>query len=122
MLGDDKPKRELDETSASAADDRFEEILMQVKAAGGKFTHDEETPLIIEFNNEFQEIGDIRVVKFNFKSTDFQITRQLKNMRSVGEGHRKHLEAITRPIIEIKLKRKPELSDQWLAVDIDEMF
>ena len=121
MFDGHKPGRELDDTAASAADDRLEEILRQVKAARGEIRTDETTPLHIEFNNEIAEIGERRVVEFNLKHTDFQITRDLKYMRVAG-GNKKHLEEIARPFIELKLKRKPENEDQWIGVDIEDVF
>lgn len=117
-----KPINELDDTVASAADDRLEEIIRKVKAAGGEITLDEITPLHTDFNNEVVEIGTQRVVEFNLNKTDFQIVRNVKNFHTAGASHRKHLERVDRPMIETKLKRKPENSDQWIGVDFDEMF
>lgn len=112
----------MDDTMASAAQDRLEEILRRLKAAGGTVISDEKGPLHYDFNNEVVEIGEQRVVEVNFNKIDFQITHQIKNYHAGGGGHRKHLEKLTRPIIETKLKRKPETSDQWIGVDIEDMF
>ncbi|MEK7524104.1 MAG: hypothetical protein AAB588_03675 [Patescibacteria group bacterium] len=122
MLGDQKPKRELDETSASAADDRFEEILKKVKAAGAEITKDEESPLMVDMMNDFVEIGETRLVEFSLNKMEFQIIRNVKNMRFSGEGMHKKLENITRPIIELKLKSRPQFTDQWIGVDIEDVF
>lgn len=125
MFDGHKPGRELDDTAASAANDRFEEILRRIKTYGGEITKDETVPLIIDWNNDTAEIGERRVVEFNIKKTktDFQIIRDVKNFRAAGgDGHRKHLEAIDRPMIETKLKSKPETSDQWVGMDFEDMF
>lgn len=122
MLGDDKPLREMDETVASAAQDRLEEILQKVKAAGGQITLDETGPLHMDFNNDIVEVGERRLVEFNLNKADFQITHQIKYYRVSGAGHHKSLEQLTRPMIEVKLKRKPETSDQWIGVDVEEFF
>lgn len=122
MFTDRKPGKELDDTAASAANDRLEEILRRVKAAGAEITLDETIPLHTDFNNEIVEIGKRRVVEFNLNRTDFQITRDIKNMRVGGSGHRKHLEEVARPMIETKLKKKPDTSDQWIGVDIEDVF
>lgn len=122
MFDDHKPGREMDGTQASAAHDRLEEILRRVRMAGAEISKDEKTPLHIEFNTDIVEVGDRRVVEFNLNHTDFQIIRDIKRMRVAGMGHHKHLEEVASPIIETKLKRKPENSDQWIGVDIDEMF
>lgn len=122
MFADHKPGRELDDTAASAADDRLEEILKRVKAAGAEITLDERIPLHMDFNNEVVEVGDRRTVEFNLNHTDFQIIRDVKNMRIAGGDFKKHLEAVSHPIIDTKLKKKPETSDQWIGVDIEDVF
>ncbi len=122
MHSDDKPLREIDDTAASAAEDRFEEILEKVKAAGAEITKDEESPLYADIGMKEFEIGDERVVEFNLKGMDFQIIRKAKYVRIMGEGHNKSLEDLPRPSIDIKLKRKPDTSDQWVIVDLEDMF
>ena len=123
VLGDDKPLRELDDTAGSAADDRFEEILKRFKQLGAEITRDDTTPLFIDFNNDEVQIGDTRVVEFNVNRMEFRITRNVKRKRIAGsDSHRKHLEDVVRPIIELKLKRKPDTSDQWEAVDLEDVF
>lgn len=117
-----KPGKELDATAASAADDRLEEILRKLKAAGGQITKDEIIPLHVDFNMEVVEIGEQRTVEFNLNKTDFQIVRNVKNVRVAGASHRKHLENLDRPMIETKLKRKPQNSDQWIGVDLEDLF
>ena len=123
MIDGSKHGHEMDDTAASAANDRLEEILARVKAAGGTIISDETIPLEIEFNNEIADLGQRRVVEFNINRTDFQITRDVKNVRIAGgDGHRKHLEPIARPMIETKLKKKPDTEDQWIGVDFEDMF
>ena len=121
MHHDDKPIREIDDTVGSAADDRFEEIIEKVKAAGAEIEKDEEGPLYVDVGNEELDIGDERIVEFNMKGMDFQITRRVKKARIVGEGYHKSLEELSRPSIDIKLRRKPELSDQWVMVDLEDI-
>jgi hypothetical protein len=124
MLHDDSPKplRELDETAASAAEDRFEEILAKVIKAGADVTMDQEAPLYADIAGQDAELGRRRVVEFNLNKTDFQIIRDEKNKRVIGVGHRAALQDLSVPSITIKLKRKPEISDQWTLVDIEDMF
>lgn len=122
MFYDRKPSRELDDTAASAADDRLEEILRKIKAAGGEITKDEIIPLQVEFNNDIVEIGERRIVEFNLNRTDFQITRDVKSVRVSGAGNKKHLEKTDRPMIETKLKKRPDNEDQWVGVDFEDMF
>ncbi len=122
MQHDDKPAREIDGTVGSASEDRFEELMEKVREAGAEFAEDEESPLYIDLGREEIEIGEQRVVEFNLNKMDFQITRKVKNVRVAGHGHSASLENLSRPIIEIKLKRKPEMSDQWVIMDLDDMF
>ncbi len=114
--------REIDDTAGSAAEDRFEEIIKRVKAAGADIVKDETSPLFIDLGREEVEIGEQRVVEFNLNRMDFEITRIVKTVRVVGGGHSKSFEQLSRPIIEIKLKRKPDTSDQWVVMDLEDMF
>jgi len=122
MQHDDKPAREIDDTAGSASEDRFEGIIERVRKAGAEFAQDEESPLYIDLGREEVEIGEQRVVEFNLNKMDFQITRKVKNVRVVGHGHNASLENLSRPIVEIKLKRKPEMSEQWVIMDLEDMF
>ncbi len=122
MYEDSKPLLEIDQTSVSAADDRFEEILNKVKAAGGQISEDEEAPLYYDTGRDEIEIGSQRTVAFNINGTDFQIVRKVQNRRILGQGHQKRFEEMDRPAIEMQLKTKPELSDQWVHRDIEDLF
>ena len=119
---DDKPLKEMDHTAGAAADDRFEEIIERVKAAGAEFVKDEISPLYVDLGRDEVEIGEQRVVEFNLNKTDFEITRKVETVRVVGDGHHKSFEDLSRPRIEIKLKSKSEMSDQWVIMDLDDMF
>lgn len=122
MQHDDKPIREMDHTAGSAADDRFEEILERVEAAGAEFVKDESSPLYVDLGRDEIEIGEQRIVQFNLNRMDFEITRKVETVRIVGDGHHKSFEELSRPRIDIKLKRKSDMSDQWVIIDIDDMF
>ena len=122
MQHDDKPLREIDDTAGSAAEDRFEEILEKVKAAGAEIERDEESPLYVDVGHDEIAIGKERVVEFNMKGMDLQIIRLEKGAKIVGEGHHKSVEELPRPMIDIKLKSKPEISDQWVFVDMEDVF
>jgi len=122
MQHDDKPIREIDDTAGSAAEDRFEEIIRRVKAANAEIIKDESSPLYIDLGREEVEIGEQRIVEFNLNRMDFQITRNAKTVRIVGEGQKKGFEPLSKPIIEIKLKRKPDTSDQWVVMNLEDIF
>ncbi len=118
----EKPLHEIDDTATSAAEDRFEDILKRVKAAGAEILKDEETPLYAESGADQFEIGRRRIVEFNLNRTDFQITRDFKTARINGAGPRKSVLELPTPSITIKLMSKPELSQQWVGVDLEDMF
>ena len=122
MHSDDKPMREIDDTAASAANDRFEEIIQKIKAAGAEIIKDVDGPLYIVLGDEEFEIGEERVVEFNLNGKDFQITRQIKEARITGKGLKKSIEELPRPRIDITLKKKPDISDQWVTVDLEDIF
>lgn len=121
-MQNDKHIREIDETALSASSDRFQEILDKVKKAGARIDVDEESPLYVDVGAEEIEIGTQREVQFNLNGNDFLITRQVKMARISGSGYHKHKEDLEKPIVDIKLNTKPEISDQWVAVDLDDMF
>lgn len=79
-MHDDNKSRfhEIEETRTSAAQDRFEEILQKVKAAGAHIDRDEESPLYADVAQQEVEIGRRRIVEFSLNHTDFQITRDEK--------------------------------------------
>ena len=122
MQHDEKPAREIDDTAGSAAEDRFEDFMKRVKAAGAEIEKDETGPLYVDLGQEEVEIGEQRIVEFNLNRMDFQVTRNVKTIRITGEGHKKSFEDLSRPIIDIKLKRKPDTSDQWVIMDLEDMF
>jgi len=122
MQHDDKPIREIDDTAGSASEDRFEEIIKRVKAGGAEITRDESSPFYMDLGREEVEIGEQRIVEFNLNRMDFQIIRNSKTVRIVGEGNQKGFEPLSRPIVEIKLNRKPDTSDQWVVMDLESMF
>jgi len=122
MQYDDKPLKEIDDTADSAAEDRFEEIITKIKTAGAEITRDEESPIYTSVGIEEYETGDQRVVEFSLNGMDFLIIRQARRARITGEGRHKSLEELPRAGIDITLKRKPNTYDQWVAVDMDDMF
>ena len=120
MYGDSS-FREIDDTMGSASEDRFEAIVKRVKDSGAEIVSDEEVPLYTSIGDEDYEIGVKRVVEFNMNFVDYQIIRYVKNVRIVGEGRKKSLMDLPRPQIEIKLKSKPEISDEWVFVDLEDI-
>ncbi|MBU1151271.1 hypothetical protein KJ632_00415 [Patescibacteria group bacterium] len=113
---------EIDATRAKVRDDQFEAILERVKEAGGEISKDETAPLYDEIGTEEAEIGYERVVEFNLNKFDFQMTRRVREKRIVGEGHHKSLEATDTPMIKLTLKRKPESSDTWQMMDLEDLL
>lgn len=119
--GEKKPFHEIDDTRGSAADDRFEMILRRVEKAGADITLDEESPLYTDIGMQQFEIGYERIVEFNLYNFDFRITRDVKTVRLSGTGKQKHLEDLPVPSVQIHLKRKPDTSQQWLEVDLEDL-
>lgn len=113
---------ELNFTKASASDDSLQELLDKVIAAGGKIISDDEYPLFAEFGRKEVPIGKERTIEFNINKTDYQITRQVENYRIAEHSHEKGGEKLDSPRITIKLKNKPETSNNWVIVDFDELF
>jgi len=122
MQHDDKPIREIDDTAGSAAEDRFEEIVNRVEASGSEITRDETSPIYVDLGRGEVEIGEQRIVEFNMNRMDFQIIRSAKTVRIIGNGNSKGFEPLARPMVDIKLKRKPDTSSQWVIMDLDDML
>jgi hypothetical protein len=121
-MGSGREKRgylEIDETRQSAADDRFEEILEKVKAAGAVMGKDETETLYSGLGEDDLDIGQTRKVEFNLAGSDFLITREVKDGKVEGQGHNKSVVDLAVPKIDIRLKRKPERTDEWMVVELD---
>jgi len=124
-MGSGREKRgfsEIDETRQSAADDRFEEILNKVKAAGADITRDEYEPIYSDMGEDDLEIGEVRTVEFNLVGFDFMITRTVKDGKVVGSGHQKMVVDLESPRTEMRLKRKPERTQDWTIIDLDDFM
>lgn len=120
--GEKRPMHEISETRAATAKHQFEDIIEKVKEAGGKITKDEEYPLYIDIGQSEDQIGMERIVEFNLNRTDFQMTRKMETHRLQGAGRQKSLEELHPERVTLKLKRKPELDENWVNVDWDDMF
>ena len=122
-MGDqDGKNREIDLTSESAADDRFNQLLERIVLSGGKVLKDDQTPLYYDTGRDEIEIGDRRIVEFEMKGIEFQIIREIKRHRILGGAHKRQSEELARPIIEMKLKRRNKDSEQWIFIDIEDLF
>ena len=113
---------EIDDTRAAARDQKFEDILERVEAAGGDISKDEESPLYTDIGMEEHEIGTIRTVEFNLNGFDFQLVRKVETGRITGEGRHKSVEPMSPPRVAITMKKKKDYEDGWQIVDLEEMF
>lgn len=120
--GKKPPMKEIDDTRSAGRDEAFENIIKRITTAGGEITRDDSSPLFIEMGaNEF-EIGFQRIVEFNLNRFDFQLTRRVETQSIQGEGHQKHLSPLSPPRIKLILKRKPQMSQDWQIMDLEDMF
>lgn len=120
--GKKPPMREIDETRGAGRDDAFEAIVSRIKSAGGEVSQDETYPMYAEFGTEEVETGYERVVVFNLNRFDFQLTRRVETQGIQGEGHQKHIEPFNPPRIKLILKRKPDNTQNWQLMDLEDMF
>ena len=120
--GEKRPMKEIGATMGADKDEKFEEIIKKVNEYGGEIVKDETTPLYTEVGNQEMEIGYRRIVEFNLKGMDIQLTRNVETHILQGSGHVKHLEELETPRSRIIMKRKPENSNDWQIVDLEEMF
>ena len=120
--GEKRPMKEIAETKAAAKEEAFNAIIQRVKDAGGEIVSDEVSPLFTEIGSQEFEIGEQRVVEFNLNRLDIQLTRNAETHMVSGSGHQKHIEEIPMARININMKRKPDTSNEWQVVDLEDMF
>ncbi len=120
--GEKRPMREIAETKAAGKEEAFNAIIEKVKTSGGEIISDESSPLFTEVGMEEFEVGEQRVVEFNLNRLDFKLTRNSETHALSGSGHQKHIEELPMPRINITMKRKPDTSNEWQVVDLEDMF
>jgi hypothetical protein len=110
---------EIDETKSSTRDYLFEELIKRVEKAG-EIKKDVTSPLFAEIGTQEGEVGEERVVEFNLNRFDYEVTRKTERQRISGEGRVKHLEPMSTPRISVVMKRKPETSNEWQVIDLED--
>ncbi len=121
--GGKKPAmKEIDETRGAGRDEAFEAIIDRIKSAGGEVTEDQFNPLYTEIGTQEFEVGSERVVQFSLNRFDFKLSRRVETQSVQGEGHKKSLSDLTSPRIKFILKRKPDTTQDWQSVDLEDMF
>lgn len=121
--GGKKPAmKEIDDTRAAGRDEAFENIVNRVKSSGAEIVKDETSPLYAEIGNQELEIGYERIVEFNLARLDFKLSRRVETQLIQGESHQKHLEPANPPRIKFTLRRKPDNTQDWQVVDLEDMF
>jgi len=121
-MGAGREKRghsEIDSTKQAAADDRFEEILAKIQAAGAEITSDEYETIYSGDDENAHDLGERRIVEFSLASFDFMIMRDVKDGKLVRHGATTSVEDLDVPRIDMKLKRRPKNTDDWEVVDLD---
>lgn len=113
---------EIAETRAVGKDMAFDQLIERVKAGGGEITRDETTPLYVEIGMQEFEVGSQRIVEFSLNRYDFQLTRKVETHILQGDGRQKHTESLGAPRSHIKMKKKESISNDWEAVDFEDMF
>lgn len=113
--------REIAETKAAGKDAAFEAILDRIEESGGEIQSDESFPLYTEVGTQELEIGYERIVIFSRARMDFELTRTVETHSLQGAGHQKHVEELAASRAKFKLRSKPETSQEWVVVDLDDM-
>lgn len=121
--GGKKPAmHEIAETRAAGRDEAFENIVNRLKSANAELTMDETHPLYTEIGTQELEVGYERIILFSLKPFDFQLSRRVETHSLQGEGHQKYLQSLETPRVKFILKRKPDNSQDWLVVDLEDML
>lgn len=114
--------KEIDFTRSKGKDQAFEDLLEKVVSAGGEIESDESSPLYSDMGNSEIETGTVREVLFNLAKNDFKLIREVQEVRINKSGKLYSTEDLDNPIIRIKLFKKPELSEDWLAIDMEDFL
>ena len=120
--GEKRPMHEIDDTRAATAKHQFDDVVEKVKKAGGKIIKDEEYPLYIDIGMDQDEIGMERTVEFNLNGMEFRLISKIETHRLQGIGRQKSLEELHPERVTLGLKKRPELEDDWISVDLEDMF
>lgn len=120
--GKKPPMKEIDETRNAGRDEAFENIINRVKASGAEILQDDSAPLYAEIGSQELEIGYERVVQFNLARFDFKLSRRVETQIIQGEGRQKYLSPANPPRIKLTLRRKPDNTQDWQVVDLEDMF
>ncbi len=121
--GGKKPAmHEIAETRAAGRDEAFENIINRIKSEGGEMVQDETHPLYTEIGTQELEVGYERIVLFNLKRINFQLSRRVETHLLQGAGHQKNLGTLETPRIKFILKRKLDTSQDWQLMDLEDIF
>lgn len=118
--GEKKPMPEIAETKAAAKDEAFEAIINRIENSGGEIKDDEISPLYVSIGSQELEIGTERVVECTLDKLDIQLTRKVETHSLSGSGHQKSAMKLDMPRVKISMKQKPEISDTWQIVDLED--
>lgn len=121
--GDKGEMREISETRAATRDAQFEAFVQRILDAGGAISEDQTVPLYTEVGMQELEVGEERIVQFSLPNgLDFKAIRKKETHLLQGSGHQKSLQPLDIPRVTIILYRKPQSSQDWQVVDLEEMF
>lgn len=114
--------KETDFTRSKGKDASFELLLEKVMSAGGEISLDEITPLYSDMGNSEIETGTLREIVFNLGRNDFKLIREVQTVRINKSGKMYSTEELENPIVRIKLYKKPELSQDWVSIDMEDFM
>ncbi len=114
--------KETDFTRNKGKEAEFEIMLEKIVRVGGEISKDETSPMYNDLGTSEVETGTEREVVFNLAKHDYKIIREVQNLKINKSGRIYSTEELENPIVRIKLYKKPELSQDWLSIDMDTFF
>jgi hypothetical protein len=114
--------KETDFTRNRGRDEAFEIIIEKLVRAGAEIFKDETTPMYMDLGNSEIETGFRREVLFNLAKHDYKMIREVQTVRVNKSGRLHSTEELENPMQRLKLYKKPELSEDYIAVDMDALF
>lgn len=111
--------KEIAETRAAGHAAAFDALVERIKKEGGVIHKDDNSPLFIDVGPDQFEIGTERIIEFEIRNMEFQLTRKTETSVLQGSGHQKHVEDLDIPRTRDTLKRRDLESGQWQIMDLD---
>jgi D-alanine-D-alanine ligase-like ATP-grasp enzyme len=110
LCGGPSPERGISLNSARSVLDHLGSDLVEI------------CPIYFDYQCRAYKISPAQLYSNTPSDFDFKLSRRVETQAIQGDGHTKHLSALASPRIKFILKRKPDNTQDWQLVDLEDMF